>query len=139
MITQLVDGNTLSIYAYNDSAVLVEVPANALLGTLETLDWNKLQPVEHSRWTEAKLDISSTYNFDAPKTGINTNSFASSLIQPEATLRSTGHFGTTIYGNTATTQRLNNTIGQFEKLFTDDGSVANIPEEDWMQIPLADD
>jgi len=38
MITQLVDKNTLAVYAYNDSTVPIEVPANAPLGTLESLD-----------------------------------------------------------------------------------------------------
>jgi len=92
-----------------------------------------LEPVDYSRWQEARLDRSSTYNF-AP-----TDSFVSLAVKPDNMLCSTGWFGTTIYRDADTTQQLNDTIGQFESVFTDNGGVAAIPEDDWLQIPLNDD
>jgi len=45
----------------------------------------------------------------------------------------------TIYGDAETAARINAVVAEFPRLFTDDGKMAKIPEEDWLSIPLQQD
>jgi len=44
--------------------------------------------------------------------------------------------GITIFGDAETAAKINAVVAEFPRLFTDDGKMAKIPEEDWLSIPL---
>lgn len=51
----------------------------------------------------------------------------------------TGPYGATIYGDPATRERYAEVLLRYPRLFTDDGKTVDIPEEEWMPIPLVSD
>lgn len=50
-----------------------------------------------------------------------------------------GPFGVTIYGDAPTRERYAEVLLRYPRLFTDDGKTADIPEDEWMPIPLVND
>ncbi|KAF2807554.1 uncharacterized protein BDZ99DRAFT_81358 [Mytilinidion resinicola] len=49
-----------------------------------------------------------------------------------------GPFSVTTYGASAALE-ISNVIQDHEPVFTDDDQLANVPEDQWLQIPLVDD
>ena len=60
---------------------------------------------------------------------------SSTTVEPEHLLQN----GITVYGSTTTAiTALTEVAAHYPKLWEDNGNIANVPEEEWMEIPLLD-
>lgn len=71
----------------------------------------------------------------APKQTLLKPSVAPNVLSQPETLHPTG---TTIYGDDASASTITDVVDSFPDLWKDTGNVANIPESEWMEIPLID-
>ena len=60
------------------------------------------------------------------------------IATPTAACETIHATGTTIYGNVTTTNAISNVVEAYPSLWKDTGNVVNIPEEQYMDIPLVD-
>ena len=151
MMNQLIAGHESTVQAYNSTNQPMEIPARTVLGMADP-NWNNATPIEAANWTRAchqgdEADLTEDQDVDSAKKAMEavmrdypklSTSTKTSEPQPHSH-ESTGSYGATIYGDTSTTKRLDNLLKEFEKLFTDDGKTANLPEEEHLTIPLVND
>ncbi|MCJ1242378.1 hypothetical protein MMC14_010386, partial [Varicellaria rhodocarpa] len=57
-------------------------------------------------------------------------------VQPSETVLANGN---TVYGNAQTVQEIKTVTEEFPSIWIDQGSVVNVPEQEWMDIPLLPD
>ena len=68
---------------------------------------------------------------------INTATSPATVVDP--TLEHVLPNGVTVYGNEEVYKVLSSVVAEYEDVFTDSGATINIPEEQWMPIPLKPD
>jgi hypothetical protein len=127
-LQQVIDCNTTAVLAYNNSLQPVEIPRNVSLGTAELHQADSLELLHDSCWIQALPSGEST---EKP-----TDCFSTQTLEGPTGAR---HFGVNIYGEPDIRQKIDDMVKDFEQLFTDYGKVANIPEEDWLTMPLVSD
>lgn len=134
--TQIIDSGATFIYARHDRPHPIEVHEGVPVGTLSTMCWDDIQAIDHRNWHLAghqatELEMQAWY----------ASALQSNHAEPtgEHELRIKGHFGTTIYGKDDVATAINGVLEDFQPLFTDDGKIARLPENEWMSIPLVND
>ena len=105
-----------------------ELPYSASAPAVST---NKIGTLQPPPATPAELRQSSLFNENANLPFSATNTVP---VDPEREYVLPN--GITIYGDLPVAHRLAKVTENFNDVFTDQGTTYNIPEEDWMPIPL---
>lgn len=142
----VVDCHISHIFIRNDTNEAIKLPRNVKLGHVTEYEAAECFPVKafHSdlaarppkkaratNWVKSNLQrlVAAAAAFTAVVPTIST-----AAAVPEA-VHSTG---ATIYGCSATRPLITEVINRYPALWQDTSSVANIPEAEWMDIPLVD-
>ncbi|QIX00238.1 hypothetical protein AMS68_005755 [Peltaster fructicola] len=132
LLHQILNTENNTIYAVNESNLTTEIPQGFPLGHLST-SFDGLTATEAYSWQDAKADnISPSWSYNTEPVVYQDTS-----NNPEGLPTRTGPFGATIYGDDDTALRISELVALFQDLFTDDGKIATIPEQEWMTVPLA--
>ena len=60
----------------------------------------------------------------------------SAIVAPGSKLETVHQIGATIYGDFISVQAISGVVEAFPSLWKDTGNVTNVPEDQWMEIPL---
>lgn len=163
----IVDADVETVYVYNASISDYTIHASTVLGEMKELILNGSKQIneefhvascDHAPlWQTNNSSLLRTASYDLPSGQLlrepkiipmDDDPILVHTAHPEdddQPLTQTGDrewlgsFGVHIYGDHATAEQLDALVRTFEPLFTDDGKIANIDEDDWMRIPLTSD
>lgn len=147
-----IDDHTKFVVVHNETRLQMVLAAGLRLGTIGV--GTHTEPT-NSHWTETIHSTWNTYfaeqaeqDWETYATSVAENAEATPLQprQPYKSLKpylsephGTGPFGATIYGDEPIRARYAEVLLRYLRLFTDDGKTADIPEDEWMTIPLVND
>ena len=133
-MAQILDNSARSVLCLNDTDLPYKIRPGWNVGSLQPCRWDGMSELgDPGMWVSAAFaeEVTPALSLSVP-----TNAFYIDDSLPKRK----GHFETTIGGTEAEFHAINKTVARFQRLFTDDGlKVADIPEEDWMTIPLVSD
>ena len=131
-LSQLINLGDESIQACNYTPDVVEIPAGATLGHLDTA-WNDAHEIDPSNWVYA-------CNFGDAVDAMNEGRVRAVAPNENSALSlHNGPFNTSIHGNAEVVAKFSSLIQKYGSLYNDDGKTARLPEEDWLEIPLVND
>jgi hypothetical protein len=129
VLAHVLNQSVMHVQVWNASNCVVVIPAHTPMGVISDMEVTGCYLIQSE---PALAAVSATSGPSQLVQASSTGEPVTGRPSPEKRYED----GITIYGEDKAQQQLRHAIDKFSNIWKDDGSPANIPEEDWMQIPL---
>ena len=157
LFSHMVDSRVTAILARNDSDHQIEIPRRSRLGAITEFgyencfqvnlshEYASTKPPKKSGWLKKAFAVAAmaatSFLGQGPghaTNGVERQGFTGGSQLPDSPREEKLPSGVTVYGNDAAREALSGLVEEFPTLWTDDGFV-QVPEEEWMKLPLKSD